>query len=84
MTNVIQPFHLLVIVLAGWLRPSSVDRTGRAIVLMPGPYDSRGKKPTKSKGTMFLVATPGIVDSYPDPCGIIAGRLTSPRNFGEK
>ena len=25
-------------------RPSSVDRTGRAIVLMQGPYDSRGKK----------------------------------------
>jgi hypothetical protein len=25
-------------------RPSSVDRTGRAIVLMPGPYDSCGKK----------------------------------------
>ncbi len=25
-------------------RPSSVDRTGRARVLMPGPYDSRGKK----------------------------------------
>jgi len=25
-------------------RPNSVDRTGRAIVLMQGPYDSRGKK----------------------------------------
>jgi hypothetical protein len=25
-------------------RPSSVDRTGRVIVLMQGPYDSRGKK----------------------------------------
>jgi len=49
MTNVIQPFHLLVIVLAGWLRPSSVDRTGRAIVLMPGPYDSRGKKANEVK-----------------------------------
>ncbi len=25
-------------------RPSSAERTGRAIVLMPGPHDSRGKK----------------------------------------
>ena len=25
-----------------------------------------------------------IVDSYPDSCGIITGRLASPRNFGEK
>ena len=25
-------------------RPSSVHRTGRVIVLMQGPYDSRGKK----------------------------------------
>ena len=25
-------------------RPSSVDRNGRAIVLMLGPYDSRGEK----------------------------------------
>ena len=25
-------------------RPSSEDTTGRAIVLMPGPYDSQGKK----------------------------------------
>ena len=30
-------------------RPSSVDRTGRAIVLMPGPYDSRGKKVNEVK-----------------------------------
>ena len=34
------------------------DRTGRAIVLMPGPYDSRGKKKsTKSERTIILVAT---------------------------
>ena len=30
-------------------RSSSVDRTGRAIVLMPGPYDSRGKKVNEVK-----------------------------------
>jgi len=41
-------------------RPGSVDRRGRAIVLMSGPYDSRGKKSTKSIRTMFLVATAGL------------------------
>ena len=30
-------------------RPSSEDRTGRAIVLMPGPYDSHGKKVNEAR-----------------------------------
>ena len=38
-------------------RPSSVDRTGRAIVLMQGPYASRVKNATKAIRYMFLVAT---------------------------
>jgi len=33
----------------GEARPSSVDRMGRVIVLMQGPYDSSGKKVNKVK-----------------------------------
>jgi len=40
-------------------RPSSVHKTGRVIVLMQGPYDSRGKKVNEVNSAMFLVATAG-------------------------
>jgi hypothetical protein len=67
-------------------RPSSVDRTGRAIVLMPGPYDSRDKKVNEVKTYDVFGSHKGVLavrtvrSTVTRRCGCVGGYATSTRS----